>query len=102
MQRIFEALASTTRRDMLTHLAAGEMNAGDIAAHFAMSKPAISQHLAILEAAGLVTREKRGQFVFYRQAPGTLSDTLTAFLRDAGVAPATLKPRKDKKRKKAK
>lgn len=102
MQRVFEALTSATRRDMLSHLAAGELNASDIAARFEMSKPAISQHLAILEGAGLVTREKRGQFVFFRQAPRALSETLTGYLRAACPGFEAPKPPKEKKRKKGK
>ncbi len=61
MQRIFEALASTVRRKILACLSEAELTAGEISARFAMSKPAVSQHLSILSAAGLVTSEKRGQ-----------------------------------------
>jgi DNA-binding transcriptional ArsR family regulator len=69
MQRVFEALSSVTRRKILAYLAHAELNAGEIAARFAMSKPAVSQHLAILQGAGLVASEKRGQHVFYRLCP---------------------------------
>ena len=63
MQRVFEALSSTVRRKILAYLAHAELTAGEIAARFSISKPAVSQHLAILENAGLVTSEKRGQYV---------------------------------------
>ena len=72
MQRVFEALASMPRRKILAYLAHAELSAGEIAARFEMSKPSISQHLSILEAAGLVTSEKRGQFVRYRLVPEAL------------------------------
>ncbi|CAN5265469.1 metalloregulator ArsR/SmtB family transcription factor [soil metagenome] len=83
MQRIFEALASPVRRKILAYLSHAELNAGEIAARFAMSKPSISQHLAILEAAGLIASEKRGQFVFYRQVPENLVNTLNGFVQEA-------------------
>ena len=83
MQRVFEALASSPRRQILAYLAHTELSAGDIASRFKMSKPSISQHLSILEAAGLVTSEKRGQFVFYRQVRENLVNTLNGFVQEA-------------------
>jgi len=56
-----------------------ELSAGDIAKRFEMSPPAISRHLSLLDAAGLVTSEKRGQFVMYRLVPDNLVNTLTGF-----------------------
>ncbi|MFD1702644.1 metalloregulator ArsR/SmtB family transcription factor [Methylopila henanensis] len=82
MQSIFEALASPVRRKILAYLAHAELNAGDIAARFEMSKPSISQHLAVLEGAGLVTSEKRGKFVFYRQNGESLANTLAGFVQE--------------------
>jgi ArsR family transcriptional regulator len=58
------------------------LNAGEIASRFAMSKPSISQHLQLLEHAGLVTSEKRGKYVYYRQVPDTLASTLTGFVQE--------------------
>ena len=52
MDKIFEALASTPRRKMLAYVAEASLTAGEIAARFEMSKPAISKHLQILENAG--------------------------------------------------
>ena len=82
MQRIFEALSSAPRRKILAYLAHAELSAGEIAARFDMSKPSISQHLSILEAAGLVTSEKRGQFVYYRLVPDNLANTLNGFVQE--------------------
>jgi len=82
MQRVFEALSSSVRRKILAYLAHAELSAGDIASRFAMSKPSISQHLSILEAAGLVVSEKRGQFVFYRLVPESLANTLNGFVQE--------------------
>lgn len=83
MQRVFEALASSVRRQILAYLSHAELNAGDIAARFAMSKASISQHLSILEAAGLVESERRGQFIFYRQMPDSLINALHGFAQEA-------------------
>ena len=82
MQRVFEALSSSVRRQILAYLAHTELNAGEIASRFAMSKPSISQHLSVLEAAGLVTAEKRGQFVYYRQVRENLVNALNGFVQD--------------------
>lgn len=76
MDRIFEALASTARRQILAYLSAGELSAGELAGRFDFSKPALSSHLRILEDAGLIEREKRGQFVYFRQVPDRLANTL--------------------------
>ncbi|MDB5712462.1 MAG: ArsR family transcriptional regulator [Sphingomonas bacterium] len=82
MQKIFEALASSPRRKILAYLAHAELNAGEIASRFAMSKPAVSQHLSVLENAGLVASEKRGQFVYYRLVPDNLANTLNTYVQE--------------------
>lgn len=81
MQRVFEALASSVRRQILAYLAHTELSAGEIASRFKMSKPSISQHLSILEAAGLVASERRGQFVFYRLVQENLVNTLDGYVQ---------------------
>ena len=82
MQRVFEALSSSVRRKILAYLAHAELSAGDIASRFDMSKPSISQHLSVLEAAGLVQSEKRGQYVFYSLMPESLANTLNGFVQE--------------------
>jgi ArsR family transcriptional regulator len=82
MQRVFEALSSTVRRKILAYLAHAELTAGDIAGRFSISKPAVSQHLSILEAAGLVRSEKRGQFVYYSLVRDSLVNTLNEFVQE--------------------
>ncbi len=54
---MFAALADPTRRAILTRLASGEASVNEIAAPFAMSQPAVSKHLKVLERAGLVERD---------------------------------------------
>ncbi|HIC80291.1 MAG TPA: ArsR family transcriptional regulator [Kiloniellaceae bacterium] len=56
LDAVFAALADPTRRAILTRLAAGEASVKEIAAPFAMSQPAVSKHLRVLERAGLVER----------------------------------------------
>src|ERR1043165_1026744 len=82
LEKIFEALASTPRRKILAYLAEATLTAGEIAARFEMSKPAISKHLSILENAGLIRGEKRGQFIHYALAPDNLVNTLNGFVQE--------------------
>jgi DNA-binding transcriptional ArsR family regulator len=82
MQKVFEALASIPRRKILAYLAHAELNAGEIASRFEMSKPSVSQHLSVLENAGLVTSEKRGQFVYYKLVPDNLANTLNGYVQE--------------------
>lgn len=82
MQRVFEALSSTVRRKILAYLAHAELTAGEIAARFDISKPAVSQHLAVLENAGLVTSEKRGQYVHYRLVREHLANVLNDYVQE--------------------
>lgn len=95
MEKIFEALASTPRRKILAYLSETELSAGDIASRFDMSKPSLSKHLKILEAAGLVKADKRGQFVFYTLQQDSLVNTLTSFAQQ--VCPVSTKLRKESK-----
>jgi len=57
----FSALSDPTRRAILSRLAHGEVSVMDLAAPFAMSQPAISKHLKVLEAAGLISRGREAQ-----------------------------------------
>lgn len=69
----FVALADPTRRQIIEMLAdRGELSASDISGCFAMSAPAISQHLKALRDTNLVTMEKRGQQRIYRLNPDAL------------------------------
>jgi DNA-binding transcriptional ArsR family regulator len=57
----FAALADPTRRAILARLASGEASVGELARPFAMSQPAVSKHLRVLERAGLISRGRDGQ-----------------------------------------
>jgi ArsR family transcriptional regulator len=95
VDKIFEALSSAPRRRILAFLSKTDMTAGDIVARFAdaMSQPAISKHLSILENAGLVWREKRGQNVHYGLKQDVVTATLVGFLGE--VCPRSRPFRKD-------
>ncbi|HRJ40815.1 MAG TPA: metalloregulator ArsR/SmtB family transcription factor [Caldilineaceae bacterium] len=62
LDRIFGALANTTRRAILARLAEGEATVNELAEPFAMSLPAISKHIAVLERAGLIVQGRRAQY----------------------------------------
>ena len=69
MTDAFAAAAEPTRRRILQLLARGPEYAGDIAGHFDVTRPAISQHLGVLAEAGLVTAEQQGRQRLYRIEP---------------------------------
>jgi ArsR family transcriptional regulator len=91
MEKVFEALASTARRKILAYLNKGELSAGEIAERFEFSKPALSGHLRILEEAGLISRDKRGQFVYYKLVPDRLANTLFAWAAEVCPVAGPLK-----------
>lgn len=77
MNALFKALNDATRREILDLLKDSDMNAGDIAAHFNISKPSISHHLDILKQADLVTAIKEGQFITYSINTTVMDQLLT-------------------------
>jgi len=73
VEAVFGALADSTRRAIVERLAArGELSVGDLAAPFAISMPAISRHLQVLERAGLIERRVERQWRFVRARPEAL------------------------------
>ena len=77
--KIFEALASTPRRQILAYLSKTELTTADLAEKFSMTAPSMSRHLSVLENAGLVTSQRQGQKVLYKLMPDSLVNTLTGF-----------------------
>ena len=67
--RIFQALADPSRRGIFESLTEREAAVRDLTARFAISQPAVSQHLAALREAGLVTSRREGRLVYYRVEP---------------------------------
>jgi DNA-binding transcriptional ArsR family regulator len=70
---LFRALSDPTRRAVFERLAGGELSVSELTAGFAVSQPAISQHLAALKAVGLVAERRQGRQAFYRADPGGLA-----------------------------
>src|SRR5579863_2782513 len=68
----FHALADPTRRAILARLALGETSVGELAEPFAISQPAISKHLKVLERAGLISRSRDAQYRPCRLEPEAL------------------------------
>lgn len=89
VDKVFEALSSPPRRRILADLSRADMTAGQVVERLAdaMSAPAVSKHLSILENAGLVRREKRGQNVHYGLRRDTLAGTLLQFLSEFEPGP---------------
>ncbi len=82
IEKVFEALSNTTRRKILAYLSATSLTAGQIAERFEISKPSMSKHLGILENAGLIASEKRGQFVHYSLVRESLVNTLNGYVQE--------------------
>jgi DNA-binding transcriptional ArsR family regulator len=62
LDRAFTALANPTRRAIVRRLASGDATVNELAEPFAISLPAISRHLRVLESAGLIAQKREGQF----------------------------------------
>ena len=67
--RVFHALADPSRRAIFESLTRGEAAVNELTARFAISQPAVSQHLANLKSAGLVRGRREGRRVYYRVEP---------------------------------
>ncbi|MGH2924412.1 MAG: ArsR/SmtB family transcription factor [Solirubrobacterales bacterium] len=76
-----KAIAEPRRREILRLVSKGELSAGEIAAHFEVTRPAISQHLGVLKRSGLIAERRDGARRLYRAHPEGLDD-LRAFLDD--------------------
>jgi DNA-binding transcriptional ArsR family regulator len=81
MEAALKAIAAPRRRHILALVRDDELTAGAIAAHFDVTRPAISQHLNILKEAGLVSERRNGTRRLYRARPEGLAE-LKEFLED--------------------
>jgi DNA-binding transcriptional ArsR family regulator len=110
----FAALADPTRRAILAQLAAGEATVGELAEPFAISLPAVSRHLKVLEQASLILRRREGQtrrcrlnatplndaaewLAFYRQFWGASLDRLAQHLATTVEGKNHARPRRAKR-----
>jgi DNA-binding transcriptional ArsR family regulator len=78
---VFGALADPTRRAILARLVEGDLAVRDVAAPFAMSQPAISRHLKVLETAGLISRSRRATARLSHLEPEPLREATTWLAR---------------------
>ena len=81
MDTVLQAIAEPRRRDILRLIVESELSAGEIASHFDVTRPAISQHLNVLANAGLVTMRRAGTRRLYRARPEGLAE-VRAFLEE--------------------
>lgn len=96
IDKVFEALSSSVRRKILAYLSSTGLTAGEIADRFDISKPSISKHLALLESAGLIASEKKGQYVHYSLVRDNLANTLNGFVQE--VCPVSRPLKKESQR----
>ncbi len=69
MEAALKAIAAPHRRQILSLVREGELSAGEIAAHFDVTRPAVSQHLNVLKEAGLLSERRNGTRRLYRVRP---------------------------------
>src|SRR2546425_3780907 len=81
MEAALKAIAAPRRRQILTLVRDDELTAGEIASHFDVTRPAISQHLNVLKEAGLVNERRNGTRRLYRARPEGLCE-LKDFLEE--------------------
>jgi DNA-binding transcriptional ArsR family regulator len=79
VETALKAIAEPRRRQILRLVRDEELSAGEIASHFDVSRPAVSQHLTVLKEAGLVDERRNGTRRLYRARPEGLAD-LRSFL----------------------
>ncbi len=91
--RISKALADPQRREILQKLVSARLNCSDIHAMFDVSQPTVSHHLKELAIAGIVEREKQGQFCFYHVKAEVLSAYVTELQRRLGVGAVAVAPK---------
>ncbi len=85
---VFAAVADPARREVLSALARSELSAGEVAALFPISRPAVSRHLRVLREAGLVRDELIGRRRVYRLDPDGLAP-MTSWLNTLPATPAS-------------
>jgi DNA-binding transcriptional ArsR family regulator len=85
MNRVFKALSDPTRRRVLQLLRERPMTAGELSEEFAVSKPTMSAHFAVLREADLIGSERTGTTITYRLKMSVLEDALLNFTQAFGL-----------------
>lgn len=83
LAKVFKALGDPTRVKLLAMIiasSAGEMCVCDLTGPVGLSQPTVSHHMKLLVEAGLVAREQRGKWAYYRPTTGALADAVQALL----------------------
>lgn len=91
LDKTFEALASLPRRKIMALLSHVALTTSELAEKLEISAPATSRHLSVLENAGLVSGERRGQFVYYSLNADSLVNHLSGFIFELCPTAAPLK-----------
>jgi DNA-binding transcriptional ArsR family regulator len=86
VNKVFKALSDPTRRRVLQLLRERPMSAGELSDQFAVSKPTMSAHFAVLQEAGLIDAEKSGRTITYRLVMSVLEEALLGFAQTFGWA----------------
>lgn len=94
-QALFRALGDPTRRAVYERLAAGEMNVAGLTAVLDVTQPAVSQHLAALKGAGLVSERREGRRTYYRAKPAGLTPLMDWMARTGAFWPERVGRLKD-------
>lgn len=89
MNKVFEALAHPTRREILELLKSGSRTAGELADAFQVSKPTMSGHFAKLKEAGLIQADQRGTTILYSINMSVLEEVLLGFMGKVGAGSET-------------
>lgn len=80
MNQIYKALSDPTRRKILKLLRDGDLSAGEIAAHFDITKPSLSKHFNILKESDLIQAERDGTTIYYHLNVSVLEEALLALM----------------------
>jgi DNA-binding transcriptional ArsR family regulator len=97
MNAVFRALSDPTRRRVLQLLRKKPLTAGELSAHFPVSKPTMSAHFSVLLEADLIAAEKSGRTILYRLKMSVLEDALLGFAQTVGWEPAATRRAGSKK-----
>ena len=90
MNNLFKALNDETRRKIIELLKEKDMDAGEIAEKFKISKPSISHHLDLLKRADLITSEKKGQHIIYSLNTSIFEDLINWILTSRSLTKPTI------------
>ena len=95
MNRVFKALSDPTRRRVLQLLRERPMTAGELSQPFAVSKPTMSAHFAVLKEADLIHAEKAGKSIIYHLKLSVLEEALLGFVHSFGGGAEAPAPKKE-------